>query len=432
VENAPHEERTTEAMKPHACATREFRDEQHDESERDELGIVSVSANAKFEALGCAYANSNLLLTTPRRNAIGEVDVEDRVERTVEGDDRNEHRGIVNSSQSAGQPFRACSRNLASMTSEAAPTNRRVSIHLGAMNFGKRTGETEAVRIIHRALERGVDMIDTANAYNDGESERIVGRALRGRPEVRVATKVGFGRVNGRPEGLSQERIRVALDESLDRLGVAQVAVYYLHVPDSRTPLGESIDAMHAAMEAEKVGAFGMSNYASWQMLEAIHHCERNQKPRPAIAQQLYNLLIRQLDVEYFRFADTYRLPTVVYNALAGGLLSGRYTVESAIERGSRFDGNKLYQGRYWSTAMRRHVEALAKVASEEAMALGDLAYAWLASRQEVSAVLIGPATLSHLDQALDAFDKKVSVEGLATIEALHREFTGTDTRYAR
>src|SRR5262249_12124249 len=109
---------------------------------------------------------------------------------------------------------------------------------LGAMNFGKRTPEAEAARMIDRAIERGILFFDTANAYNDGESERILGRALKGRRErVGVATKVGFGRVAGKPEGLSRERVLRACDESLERLGTSHIDLYYLHVPDYLTPL---------------------------------------------------------------------------------------------------------------------------------------------------------------------------------------------------
>jgi aryl-alcohol dehydrogenase-like predicted oxidoreductase len=312
------------------------------------------------------------------------------------------------------------------------PTDK-VPVALGTMNFGKRTSEKEATQIIHRAIERGVTLFDSANAYCDGESERILGRALQGRRErVSIATKVGFGRVDGKLEGLSGARIRAALDESLARLGSDRVELYYLHVPDNKTPIEESLAALAQAQGEKKIGAFGISNYASWQALEILLACDKAGMPRPVVSQQLYNLLIRQLDLEYFRFAEKYALHTTVYNPLAGGLLSGRYSAKSDIEKGSRFDKNKLYQGRYWSPAMLAFTDKLATLADAEGMTLVAFAYAWLASRQEVDSVLVGPGSVEHLDQALDAIEKRVSPEASNEVDELFKTFQGTESSYAR
>lgn len=146
------------------------------------------------------------------------------------------------------------------------------------MNFGKRTPEVEARRIIDRALERGVNHIDTANAYVDGESERIVGRALAGRRDVvYLATKVGLSRIGGetsglfriggRSEGLSRARILAACDESLSRLGTDVADLYYLHVPDRDTAIEESLSAMAELLRIGKIRGWAVSNYASWQVL---------------------------------------------------------------------------------------------------------------------------------------------------------------------
>ena len=140
------------------------------------------------------------------------------------------------------------------------------------MNFGKRTDAAESGRIVARALERGLTFFDTANAYNEGESERILGQALKKvRESCIVATKVGFGRVNGKPEGLSRARILSAVDESLARLGTDYVDLYYLHAPDVTVPIEESVGAMQALLEAGKIRRWAVSNYASWQILEMNH-----------------------------------------------------------------------------------------------------------------------------------------------------------------
>src|SRR5256885_9064626 len=167
---------------------------------------------------------------------------------------------------------------------------------VGTMNFGKRTPEPEAHRIVHRALERGLIFFDTANAYVGGESERILGRALGSRRgQARIATKVGIGASMTEPEGLAPERISAALEESLRRLGTDRVALYYFHKPDHSRPLQPSLRAMEKLINSGKVGAFGASNYASWQLLEMIQ-AGLNPRGSPPI----YHLLVRPLPIEYF------------------------------------------------------------------------------------------------------------------------------------
>lgn len=313
-----------------------------------------------------------------------------------------------------------------------APGTRPL-LALGAMNFGKRTPAAEAERIVARALERGVTVIDTANAYNGGESERIVGRALRGRRDRAVlATKVGFGRVAGKPEGLAPARVLAAIDESLARLGTDHVDLYYLHVPDRATPIEETLGAVDAILRAGKARAFGVSNYASWEILEIVAACDRAGMPRPVVAQQLYNLLIRQLDVEYMRFAARYRLHTTVYNPLAGGLLTGRHGTGDAIAPGSRFDDNRLYQGRYWSPRMRELAAGYGAIAARAGLRPVQLAYAWLARAPGVDSILVGPGSVEHLDDALDAVAIDLPDEIVRAIEGVHRAHVGTDTTYAR
>lgn len=325
------------------------------------------------------------------------------------------------------------SSRLANQWSQPRANSAPIPLALGTMNFGKRTNAAEAERIIHRALERGITLFDTANVYCDGESERILGRALRNRGTgVSIATKVGFGRVSGKLEGLAPERVRAALDESLARLGTDGVDLYYLHVPDPTTPVEASLEALGSLLESKKIGSFGISNYASWQALEILLACDAAKMPRPVISQQLYNMMIRQLDLEYFRFARKYSLHTTIYNPLAGGLLSGRYTSADKIEKGSRFDQNRLYQGRYWSPAMISFTGELARVAESENMSLVDFAYAWLASRSEVDSILIGPGSIDHLDQAIDAVSKLISPEATKRVDALYKDFQGTDASYAR
>lgn len=304
---------------------------------------------------------------------------------------------------------------------------------LGTMNFGRRTPEAEARRIVDRALERGVTLFDTANAYGDGESERVLGRLLVGRRErALLATKVGWWRRAGVAEGLRPERVREALDESLARLGTDHVDLYYLHVPDHDTPLSATLEGVYDVLSSGKARRWGMSNHASWQVLEAIVLCDRTGLPRPVVGQQLYNLLVRQLDLEWMRFAARYGVHTTVYNPLAGGLLAGRHLRDGSTLRGSRFDKNPLYQRRYLSDRFFDAVAAYQTIAREAGLTLVELAYAWLAAAPGVDSILVGPGSVAHLDAALDGVGRSLGPETLAAIDAAHLALAGTDASYAR
>ena len=296
------------------------------------------------------------------------------------------------------------------------------------MNFGKRTPEPEAHRIVHRALERGVIFFDTANAYVGGESERILGRALGSRRgQARIATKVGIGASMTEPEGLAPERISAALEESLRRLGTDRVELYYFHKPDHSRPLEPSLRAMEKLIASGKVGAFGASNFASWQLLEMI---QAGLQPR--VSQQMYNLLVRQLELEYFRFAQKYAVHTTVYNPLAGGLLAGKVKRDAPLEPGSRFDKNPMYQKRYLTDRFFELADAFAGLAREAGRTPVELAYQWVAARAGVDSILLGPASVEQLDAAIEALAKPLPKEIIDRADQLHRAFQGTDANYAR
>lgn len=309
------------------------------------------------------------------------------------------------------------------------PRSNRATVALGTMNFGGRTNEQESVRILARAVERGVDLIDTANVYGDGASEKIIGRAQL---PIAIASKVGLKRVNGKAEGLAPERLQAAIRETLDNLGVASIALWYLHAPDPLVPLRETLAGLKSVIDAGLVSAWGMSNYASWEMLEATTLARELGLPPPRIAQVIYNLLIRQLDIEWFAFAARHGVHTTVYNALAGGLLSGRHHLEQKPEKGSRFDKNKMYVDRYWTERNFSLVERLRAIAERDGFDLPSFAHAWLAEHKGVDSILIGPATVAQLDASLDACARTVSNETRREIERVHLEAVGTNARYAR
>jgi aryl-alcohol dehydrogenase-like predicted oxidoreductase len=302
---------------------------------------------------------------------------------------------------------------------------------VGTMNFGRRTPAPEAERVIARALDRGLRFFDTANVYCEGESERILGRALYGkRQQARIATKVGIGNLSKR-EGLAPARVQAALDESLQRLGTDRVDLYYLHAPDPQTPIEETIGALERARAAGKILAWGMSNYASWQICDALHLCRQRGWEAPRVSQVLYNLLVRQLDLEYFAFANRFGVHTTVYNPLAGGLLAGK-GLDRQIEPGSRFDKNSMYQRRYLSDRLFELARAYMALARDAGLTPVQLAYAWTAQRPGVDSILLGPADVQQLDAGIEGAATPLVPELVAKVDEIHRSYLGTDVSYAR
>ena len=311
--------------------------------------------------------------------------------------------------------------------SAAAPPR----VALGTMNFGKRTSEADARRIIAAAEEHGITLLDTANVYEDGESERVVGRAIAKRRDAfLVASKVGLLRQGKGVEGLGQARVVAACNESLERLGTDYIDVYYLHAPDHRTPIEDTLEGVSTLLKAGKIRSWAVSNYASWQILEMLHLCERSTLVRPVMSQVIYNLLIRQLELEYFRFTSKYRLHSTVYNPLAGGLLSGKYRPGSKWEAGGRFDATTMYQRRYWTERLLEVVDTYGKIAAP--MDMVTLAYAWVAGRPGVDSILIGPGSVDHLEAAVRGCKEVLSPEMRKRIDEVHNAYVGSDATYAR
>jgi aryl-alcohol dehydrogenase-like predicted oxidoreductase len=295
------------------------------------------------------------------------------------------------------------------------------------MNFGRRTPEAEARRIIDRALDEGVTDVDTANIYADGESERIVGRALAGRRErARVTTKVGAWK----GEGLGAGRVVASLDESLARLSMDFVDVYLLHLPDPATPFEATLDGLSRVLESKKARAWGVSNFAAWQIGELNHLCDARGLPRPAHSQVLYNVAVRQLELEYFAFTRRFPIETIVYNPLAGGLLA-RDPSERA-PKGARLESNALYRKRYGSETMRRFAQRCDGIAKSAGLSLLQLSLAWVFARPGVDVVLLGPASEAHLTQALEASRLRLEPAVAQALDEASRELTGIDASYAR
>ncbi|MBA2317351.1 MAG: aldo/keto reductase [Euzebyales bacterium] len=293
---------------------------------------------------------------------------------------------------------------------QLTPTGAEVALGevvFGAMTFGSQVDEVEAADMVAACRDAGITMFDTANSYNGGASEEILGRAVKPfRDEVTIATKVGNPvREDGvAVAGLSRTAIRAAVQGSLRRLGTDRIDVYYLHRPDRDTPISESLEALEELVRESKVGHTAQSNYAAWQITEMRCLAERNGWPRMGISQPMYNLLARRVEAEYEACSERLGLTNVVYNPLAGGLLTGKHRLEAQPANGARFS-QETYRDRYWNAAQFRAVERLRDVADLAGLTLVELSLRWLLGRPLVDAVLLGASSLEQLRANLDALD---------------------------
>lgn len=277
---------------------------------------------------------------------------------------------------------------------------------LGTMTFGSQVTEAEAARMVDFALERGVNFIDTANVYNGGLSEEITGRILGARrSQIVLATKVrgNMGAGEDAYGGLSRESILRAVDDSLERLGTDYIDIYYLHQPDATVDIYETTRAMNELVAAGKVRWIGTSNYAAWQMAEMAEISENLEFQAPKVAQPMYNALARGIEQEYLACTQRYNVTNVCYNPLAGGLLSGKHSLERGPLPGGRFDGNQRYLKRFWHQEYFQAVEALERVAHGLGIALAEMALRWLCHREGADCVILGASKFAHLEQNIEA-----------------------------
>jgi aryl-alcohol dehydrogenase-like predicted oxidoreductase len=278
---------------------------------------------------------------------------------------------------------------------------------LGTMTFGDTVDAATAASMLDLALDAGVTMIDTANGYAGGATEIMLADLLTGRRNrVLLATKAGMPHPDaGDHAPLSAAGVRAALDGSLRRMRIEHVDLFYLHQPDRATPLEETLGAIADLVNEGKIGQLGVSNFAAWQIAEINHVADRVGAPRPVVAQQLYNLLARRLEEEYFEFAATTGLQTMVYNPLGGGLLSGRHRFEERPTSGRYGDSRlaAMYTERYWNPELFAAVEELTAIAEKAGIPLSELALRWLLGQELVDALLLGGSKLAHLEANLDA-----------------------------
>ncbi len=304
---------------------------------------------------------------------------------------------------------------------------------LGTMTFGGQLDEQGSIEVVHRALDAGVNFFDTANIYTGGQSELILGKALKGcRDEVIVASKVGGPSEPGlNGQGLSRKHIISAAEKSLKRLDTDYMDIYYLHFPQHTTPLEETMEAMNSLVKSGKVRYIGMSNYAAWEMMDALSICDKRSYAPPCLTENVYNLLTRGIESELVPFLKAKKIGLTIYNPLAGGLLSGKHGRERPVEN-TRLSEPGYYQ-RYWNDDSFEAMESLDKIAKSAGMSLLELSLRWCVSYGYVTNVILGVSRLEHLTGNLELIAKGSLPEDiLARCDEVWKRLNGNRFAYNR
>jgi aryl-alcohol dehydrogenase-like predicted oxidoreductase len=304
----------------------------------------------------------------------------------------------------------------------------------GAMTFGSQTDEAAAAHMVDLAIEHGVNFFDTSNNYNAGRSESILGGILKGRRDrVILASKVR-NQVGAGPDdaGLSRAAMLKAIDQTLLRLQTDYLDIYYLHAPDSSVPIEETLEAMDRIVRSGKVRYPASSNYAGWQVAQMFCISGRRGYRPPYVSQPMYNLLARGIEQEYLPMCKAYGVSTVVYNPLAGGLLTGKQHRDRPLP-GTRFDNNPLYLDRYWHPAYFDAVDQLQEIAREIGPPI-DLALSWLLHHTPIDCALLGASKVEQLAQNLEAVEngKPLPAGAIAGIDAIWSTLRGVTPKYNR
>jgi 1-deoxyxylulose-5-phosphate synthase len=276
----------------------------------------------------------------------------------------------------------------------------------GTMTFGSQADEAASIRMIDLCLDQGVNFIDTANVYNKGLAETITGKALKGRRDKAILASKVRGKMGEGPDesGLSKRAMMRAIEESLKRLQTDYLDLYYLHQPDYATPIEETLEAMEQLVRQGKVRYPASSNYSGWQVCRMQWIAEKNAYKPARITQPMYNLLARGIEQEYLPMTREFGVSTVVYNPLAGGMLTGKQKRGAPIP-GTRFDNNQMYLSRYWYDSYFDAVDEILAIARESGRSPVSFALSWLLHHTTTDCVILGASRIEHLQENLKALD---------------------------
>ncbi|KXV58357.1 NADP-dependent oxidoreductase [Acetobacter senegalensis] len=293
---------------------------------------------------------------------------------------------------------------------------------LGTMMFGGATDEATAHRIIDKARDQGINSIDTADVYNNGQSEVVVGRGIKAhRDRWILATKFGNGRDTApNTRGQSRKWIIENTEASLKRLGTDYIDILYFHRADFNAPLEEAIRALGDLVRQGKLRYFGVSNFRGWRIAEAARIADSLGIDRPIASQPLYNIVTRQAEAEQLPAAAHYGVGVISYSPLARGVLTGKYQPGQAPEPDTRAGrGDKRILETEWRPESLEIAEKINAYARSRGFTPADFAIAWVLRNSLVSSSITGPRTEEHWDGYIRALETKLTAEDEVFVDSL-------------
>jgi len=325
---------------------------------------------------------------------------------------------------------------------------------LGTMTMGKQVDEATSLQLIDRAVELGVNFIDTADMYVNGVTEQIVAKAIKGRRDSlvlaskgghirKLAAKYGEQIVSGpidlaRPKhfrpwesgegtgpndmGLSRKHLMQALEGSLKRLGTDYLDIYYAHMPDYDTPLDETLRAMDDMVRQGKVRYLGCSNFRAFQLAKSLWLSDKHELARWDVIQPPFNLLARDVEYELLPLCLEESVGVVPFSPMAAGLLSGKYDKDKAPLEGARYSLGQwgyTYNKPYWNDLNFAAIEQLKQIAAGAGVSLSRFALAWVLANPAITAISNGSTSVAQLEDNIAATDIKLSPDILAACDAV-------------
>ena len=271
---------------------------------------------------------------------------------------------------------------------------------LGTMTFGHGTSESEARAMVERALDAGINFFDTANSYADAQSEVYLGKALRGRRREAVVASKFYNPMGSGPNdsGMSRYHIMNAVDDSLRRLGMDHLDIYYVHHVDQQTPIEEMLRALDDLVHQGKVRYIACSNYEAWRLVEALWIARANGLSRFVCHQAQYSLVVRDIERDLVPACRHAGLGVVAWGPLAGGFLSGKYRPGERTKPGTRSESGWAYPADYFAESADETLRALLDVSARLDRSPAQTAIRWLLEQRGVSSVIVGARTLDHLE----------------------------------
>ena len=297
-------------------------------------------------------------------------------------------------------------------------------VGLGCNNFGRRLAEVGALEVVATALDAGITLFDTADIYSEGQSEAILGKALRGRREQAIiATKFG-GQMGTSPfqRGASRRWPRIAVEGSLRRLGTDWIDVYQLHFPDDDTPIEETLRTLDDLVHEGKVRYVGSSNFAAWQVADAEWTARTNHLARFVSAQNEYNLLQRSVEAELTAACVRYGIGIIPYSPLASGLLTGKFQRGEPPPPDTRIGKNPQLAQRWLTDRNFDLIESLRRFAEQRSLSLLDVAIGGLAAQPQVASVIAGAMTPQQVQANVRAGQWQPSAEDLHELDRITKQ----------